>query len=66
MQPHQERVLHVLEEDIPLGHDVLHLVSSDDGLLLEHLDGVALLGLLVACKVDLRERREGGEREPGG
>ena len=31
---YQEGVLEVLEEDIALGHDVLHFVPLDDGLLL--------------------------------
>ena len=53
MEPHQEGVCHVLQQDIPLGHDVLDFVASDDGLLLEDLDGVALTSALMSAQIDL-------------
>ena len=59
VEAHQEWVSHVLQQHVPLGHDVLDLVPSDDGLLLEHLDGIALAGQLVSRQVHLGEE-EGG------
>ena len=53
VEPHQERVSHVLQEDVPFGHDVLDFVAADDGILLQNLDGVALLRLLVSRQIDL-------------
>lgn len=40
-------MLEILQEDISLRHDVLHLISLHDGLLLQHLDGIVLPGRLV-------------------
>ena len=37
---------------------MLDLVPSDDGLLLEHLDGIALAGQLVSRQVHLGEEEE--------
>ena len=47
---------------------MLDFVSSDDGLLFQHLDGVALQGHLVSTQVHLEElqgweRRRGRRRE---
>ena len=66
VEPHQERVSHVLQQHVPLGHDVLDLVPSDDGLLLEHLDGIALAGQLVSRQVHLGGGGGGGGGGEGG
>ena len=60
VETHQERVADVLQEDVPLCHDVFDFVASDDGLLLEDLDGIALLCLLVTGQVDLGGGGGGG------
>ena len=53
VQPHQEGVRHVLQEDVPLCHDVLHLVPPYDGLLGEDFDSVVLARLLVSAQIHL-------------
>lgn len=57
VQPHQEGVCHVLEEHVPLRHDMLHLVPPDDGLLGEHFDSVVLARLLVSTQIHLAAGR---------
>ena len=40
MQSDEERVTDVLNQDVPLGHDVLYLVLLQYLTLVNHLDGV--------------------------
>ena len=68
MQSHQERVLEILQQHVPLSHDVFDLIATDYCLLLEHLDGIVLPCLFVATKVHLQGGggRRGGGRRGGG
>jgi len=61
-------VLEILEQYVPLGHDVFDFVATDYCLLLEHLDGIVLPCLFVTTQVHLQwksggeqGRRRGGE-----
>ena len=62
VEAHQERVSYILEQNVSFRHDVLDLISSDDGLLLQHFDGIALPSALVSTEVHLHGRSS-AERE---
>ena len=47
VEANEEGMLDVLQQNITFSHDVLDLISLDNGLLLQDLDGIALPCLLV-------------------
>ena len=49
-------MLDVLQEDVPLSHDMFDFVALHNGLLLEHLDSVALPRGLLSAKIHLQGR----------
>ena len=53
MEADKERVCEILQQDIPLCHDVFHFVPSDNRLLLEHLDGIVVTSQFMPTKIHL-------------
>ena len=75
MQTHEEGMTDVVQENIPLWHDVLDFISSNDCLLLKYFDGVTLLGHFLFAQIYLNgwgggggggekgKKKKGGERK---
>lgn len=47
----------VVQKYVSFRHDMLDFVPSDNGFLLENLDGIALPGHLLSAQVDLRRQK---------
>ena len=57
METNKEWMSEVLQQDVPLCHNVFHLISLDDGLLLQYLDGIVLARCLVFAQVHLNAHK---------
>lgn len=53
VQSNQKRVCDILQQDVSLCHYVFDFIPSDNRLLLQHLDGIALASRLVPTQVYL-------------